>query len=69
MRSLCNSQSRCCVGRAWRVHGGGFAGTIQAFVPNDCLAEYQAEMERIFGVNTCYVLSVRPVGGVQIAEE
>ena len=54
---------------AWRVHGGGFAGTIQAFVPNDCLAEYQAEMERIFGVNTCYVLSVRPVGGVQIAEE
>ena len=50
-------------------HGAGFAGTIQAFVPNDCLAEYQAEMERIFGVNTCYVLSVRPVGGVQIAEE
>lgn len=54
---------------AWRVHGGGFAGTIQAFVPNDCLAAYQAEMERIFGVNTCYVLSIRPVGGVQIAAE
>lgn len=54
---------------AWRVHGGGFAGTIQAFVPNDCLADYQAEMERIFGVNTCYVLSVRPMGGVQIAAE
>lgn len=54
---------------AWRVHGGGFAGTIQAFVPNDCLEDYRAEMERIFGVNTCYVLSIRPVGGVQIAAE
>lgn len=54
---------------AWRVHGGGFAGTIQAFVPNDCLEAYRAEMERIFGVNTCYVLSIRPLGGVQIAAE
>ena len=54
---------------AWRVHGGGFAGTIQAFVPNDCLEAYRAEMERIFGVNSCYVLSIRPVGGVQIAAE
>ncbi len=54
---------------AWRVHGGGFAGTIQAFVPNDCLEAYRTEMERIFGVNTCYVLSIRPVGGVQIAAE
>ena len=51
--------------RAWRR----FRWDDSTFVPNDCLAEYQAEMERIFGVNTCYVLSVRPVGGVQIAEE
>lgn len=48
---------------AWRVHGGGFAGTIQAFVPNDMVAEYQAEIERIFGADSCYRLAVRPVGG------
>ncbi len=51
---------------AWRVHGGGFAGTIQAFVPNDLLEKYKAEIERIFGEGSCYVLSVRPVGGAEI---
>ena len=51
---------------AWRVHGGGFAGTIQAFVPNDLLADYKKEIERIFGEGSCYVLSVRPVGGAEI---
>ncbi len=51
---------------AWRVHGGGFAGTIQAFVPNDLLEKYKAEIERIFGEGSCYVLSVRPVGGTEI---
>ncbi len=51
---------------AWRVHGGGFAGTIQAFVPLDALDEYRAAMERVFGEGTCYVLSIRPVGGVEI---
>lgn len=48
---------------AWRVHGGGFAGTIQAFVPNDMVAEYSSEMERVFGAGCCYRLAVRPVGG------
>ena len=51
---------------AWRVHGGGFAGTIQAFVPNGMLGEYKAEMEAVFGEGSCYVLSIRPVGGVEI---
>lgn len=51
---------------AWRVHGGGFAGTIQAFVPNDLLEKYKTEIERIFGEGSCYVLSVRPVGGAEI---
>ena len=51
---------------AWRVHGGGFAGTIQAFVPNDLLGEYKEKIEQIFGESSCYVLSVRPVGGAQI---
>ena len=48
---------------AWRVHGGGFAGTIQAFVPNEMLAEYKSRMELVFGKGRCYVLSIRPVGG------
>ncbi|MBR1763547.1 MAG: galactokinase [Eubacterium sp.] len=51
---------------AWRVHGGGFAGTIQAFVPNDMLATYKKAMEDIFGEGKCYVLIIRPVGGTQV---
>ncbi len=51
---------------AWRVHGGGFAGTIQAFVPNEILADYKNAMESIFGEGSCYVLIIRPVGGVEI---
>ena len=51
---------------AWRVHGGGFAGTIQAFVPNDLIDEYTASMKSIFGDDACYVLSIRPFGGVEI---
>lgn len=51
---------------ACRVHGGGFAGTIQAFVPEYKLDAFKSEMERVFGEDSCYVLSIRPVGGVQI---
>lgn len=51
---------------AWRVHGGGFAGTIQAFVPNDMVEEYTAAMKKIFGDDACYVLAIRPFGGVEI---
>jgi galactokinase len=51
---------------AWRVHGGGFAGTIQAFVPNDLLDTYKTTMESIFGQGSCYVLIIRPVGGTQV---
>ena len=51
---------------AWRVHGGGFAGTIQAFVPNDLLAEYKKRTEALFGEGACYVLSIRPFGGTEI---
>jgi galactokinase len=51
---------------AWRVHGGGFAGTIQAFVPNDILSEYKSEIERVFGEGSCHVLAVRPVGGAEV---
>lgn len=51
---------------AWRVHGGGFAGTMQAFVPNDLLNEYITEMKKVFGEKSCYVLSIRPCGGVEV---
>jgi len=51
---------------AWRVHGGGFAGTIQAFVPQTMLAGYVEMMEKIFGEGACHLLRVRPVGGVKM---
>lgn len=51
---------------AYRVHGGGFAGTIQAFVPVEKTGEYTDAMKKIFGENCCYVLSVRADGGCEI---
>lgn len=48
---------------AFRVHGGGFAGTIQAFVPTDLLEDYINEIEVVFGNDSCYVLNIRPAGG------
>lgn len=51
---------------AWRVHGGGFAGTIQAFVPKDLLDEYVTAMENIFGKDACYKLFIRPLGSVKV---
>ncbi len=51
---------------ACRVHGGGFAGTIQAFVPDDMLNDFRNGIERVFGEGSCYVLSIRPVGGVEV---
>ncbi|MFQ8599429.1 MAG: hypothetical protein ACLSAP_01750 [Oscillospiraceae bacterium] len=51
---------------AYRVHGGGFAGTIQAFVPKGLLQEFVKEMENVMGKGSCHVLSVRPVGGVAV---
>ena len=50
-----------------RVHGGGFAGTIQAFVPADLLEGFRTEMERVLGQGSCHVLTIRPVGGVRLA--
>ncbi len=51
---------------AVRVHGGGFAGTIQAFVPLSLAEAYVEEMERVFGTGACYVFRIRPVGGVEV---
>lgn len=51
---------------AVRVHGGGFAGTIQAFVPTFKTEEYVRKMNALFGAGSCYVIRIRPVGGVEI---
>lgn len=49
-----------------RVHGGGFAGTIQAFVKEEYVSEYKKNMNRIFGEDACYELKIRKFGGIQI---
>ena len=49
-----------------RVHGGGFAGTIQAFVPNDMVIEYKDKIEKYFGKNSCHILKIRKYGGRKI---
>lgn len=51
---------------AFRVHGGGFAGTVQAFVPIDMLEEFKTNVERIIGKDKCYVMSIRSEGGIRI---
>ena len=53
---------------AYRVHGGGFGGTIQAFVPNDLLESYISTIEGVFGKGSCYVLKIRPLGGTKISK-
>jgi galactokinase len=49
-----------------RVHGGGFAGTIQAFVKNEAVAEYKAAMDGVFGEGSCSVLMIRKYGGMKV---
>ena len=51
---------------AFRVHGGGFAGTVQAFVPMDMLDAFKSGIERVLGAGKCHVLSIRPQGGIQV---
>lgn len=48
-----------------RIHGGGFAGTIQAFVKNEAVGDYKTFMESVFGKDSCHVLKVRPYGGIK----
>ena len=49
-----------------RVHGGGFAGTIQVFVENDFVETYRRAMDEIFGAGACHVLKVRKYGGLKV---
>ena len=53
---------------AYRVHGGGFAGTVQAFVPADLAESFRKNIENTLGKGACHILSVRPQGGVEIKE-
>ncbi len=53
---------------AIRVHGGGFAGTIQAWVPEERLTLFRDGMETLFGAGKCHILHIRPVGGCVVAE-
>ena len=60
--ALCDSLLR---GKgAYRVHGGGFAGTVQAFVPHHMLDGFKEAVEADLGKGSCHVLNVRPYGGV-----
>ena len=51
---------------AFRVHGGGFAGTIQAFVKNENVSVYKEKLDAVFGENSCHVLNIRKYGGIRI---
>ena len=51
------------------MHGGGFAGTVQAYVPLDMLDAFKTEMQSVFGEKSCYVLSVRSAGGTKVTIE
>lgn len=53
---------------AIRVHGGGFAGTVQAFVPNDKLTAFKSGMEAVLGQGRCHVLRIRAQGGCVVLE-
>ena len=52
---------------AYHVHGGGFAGTVQAFVPNDMLDSFRASIEQVLGAGNCHILHIRPVGGIRLS--
>ena len=51
-----------------RVHGGGFAGTAQAYVPLEELERFRAGIEAALGEGSCHVVTIRPVGGVRLDE-
>ena len=54
------------VGGAWRVHGGGFAGTVQSFVRLANVAEFTKIIESVFGKDSCLALSIRPDGAIKV---
>ncbi len=53
---------------AWRLQGGGFAGTIQCFVDKNILDEFKKNIENVFGKGSCYILSIRNYGSIKVLE-
>ncbi len=64
--ALCITQNLLEGRGAWRVHGGGFGGTIQAYCPNEMVERYTQEMNRVFGAGSSSVLQIRKYGPVRI---
>lgn len=64
--ALCMAESMLKGKGAWRIHGGGFAGTTLNFVPLDMVEDFVQEMDRTFGKGACHVLNVRPIGADQM---
>ena len=64
--ALCMAESMLSGNGAWRIHGGGFAGTTLNFVPMEQVMDFVAEMDNAFGAGACHVLSVRPCGADRI---
>ena len=60
------AESVLCGRGAHRVHGGGFGGTTQNFVPVDMVDEFKEKTEAVFGKGKCHVLNIRPKGGIQV---
>ena len=67
--SLALCEHYLCGKGAYRVHGGGFAGTVQAFVPFDILENFRTGIDAALGEGACHVLSIRPQGGVEAFAE
>ncbi len=65
--ALCMAENLLAGRGAWRIHGGGFAGTTLNFVPKDLLADFVRVMNQAFGPNACTVLNIRPEGAVMMA--
>ena len=59
-RQLLHGEGAC------RIHGGGFAGTVQAFVPLDRLSAFRSGMEAVLGAGACHLLQIRSTGGMQL---
>ncbi|MCM1299261.1 MAG: galactokinase, partial [[Eubacterium] siraeum] len=59
--SVLNGKGAC------RVHGGGFAGTVQAFVPIEMLKEFMLALDTVFGNGSCHVMRIRKIGGAEVA--
>ena len=64
--ALCCAEQILGESGVYRVHGGGFAGTIQAFVPEDKVELFKDSMESVFGENCCYIVCIRPCGPVKV---